>query len=96
LFGILDTLLTGSQGLMEAARARLSADKGATALSPWNTGFMMAGDVEKQLDPYVGYPRFIVGVLFFCSKCDEGWDHFHVHTSITPHLGKQAPLHRRY
>ena len=43
LFGILDTLLEGSQALLESARAQLVADKGESAGDPWNTGFLMAG-----------------------------------------------------
>ena len=48
LFSILDTLLEGSKDLLAAAREKLAADKGAAALEGWNTGFMMAGDVEKR------------------------------------------------
>ena len=52
LFSILDTLLEGTDALLASARERLAAEKGMAALEPWNTGYMMAGDIEKQLDPY--------------------------------------------
>ena len=52
LFSILDTLLEGTDALLASARERLAAEKGTAALEPWNTGYMMAGDIEKQLDPY--------------------------------------------
>eukprot|EP00035_Acanthoeca_spectabilis_P002188 m.85739 g.85739 ORF g.85739 m.85739 type:complete len:321 (+) comp11413_c0_seq2:76-1038(+) len=52
LFDILDTLRKGTDGLVDKARARLADEKGASALEPWNTSFMMAGSIEKELDPY--------------------------------------------
>jgi len=57
LFGILDTLKDGSDALLAKARAALAADKGAGALEPWNTGFLMAGDVEAALDPYFPFEK---------------------------------------
>jgi hypothetical protein len=53
LFGILDTLLKGTDSLLLKARAQLKADKGASSLDPWNTSFMMAGSIEKEMDPCV-------------------------------------------
>ena len=44
---------------MVEARRRLAADKGADALQPWNTGFMMAGDVTKKLDPYFPFEKAV-------------------------------------
>lgn len=41
-----------SRPIMEAARARLAADKGAAALEAFNMGYMLAGDTEKALDPF--------------------------------------------
>ena len=38
LFEILDSLEQGTRPLMVAARQQLEADKGASALDPWNTG----------------------------------------------------------
>lgn len=57
LFDILDTLKNGSDPLLEKARAQLSADKGPSSLEAWNTGFMMAGDVETALDPYFPFEK---------------------------------------
>eukprot|EP01052_Picozoa_sp_SAG31_P029297 SAG31_NODE_2901_length_4931_cov_23.498344_2_plen_325_part_00 len=59
LFSILDTLLEGSNGLLAKARAELAADKGTAALDGWNIGYMMAGDVEKQLDPYFPFEHAV-------------------------------------
>ena len=42
LFEILDSLEQGTRPLMVAARQQLEADKGASALDPWNTGFLTA------------------------------------------------------
>ena len=44
---------------MVAARQQLEAEKGASALEPWNTGFLMAGDVTKRLDPYFPFERSV-------------------------------------
>ena len=57
LFEILDTLLEGSASILDAARARLVAEKGAAALEPWNMGFFMSGDVEAALDPYFPFEK---------------------------------------
>ncbi len=43
LFEILDDLESQSRPILEAARARLAAEKGASALEPWNTGYKLAG-----------------------------------------------------
>ncbi|KAJ1448448.1 hypothetical protein M885DRAFT_539172 [Pelagophyceae sp. CCMP2097] len=59
LFEILDGLRAGSAALCAAARARLAADKGAAALEPWNTSFVMAGDVEKRLDAYFPFEKSV-------------------------------------
>ena len=59
LFEILDTLEAGTRPLMLEARKRLEADKGASALKPWNTGFAMAGDVTKKLDPYFPFEKSV-------------------------------------
>jgi hypothetical protein len=59
LFSILDTLLEGSESLLASARKQLSSDKGAAALQGWNVGYMMAGDVEKQLDPYFPFEHSV-------------------------------------
>ena len=59
LFAILDTLEAGTRPLMLEARRKLEADKGASALEPWNTGFAMAGDVTKKLDPYFPFEKSV-------------------------------------
>jgi len=59
LFEILDTLERGTRPLMVEARKRLEAEKGAMALEPWNTGFAMAGDVTKKLDPYFPFEKSV-------------------------------------
>jgi Zn-dependent oligopeptidase len=52
LFGILDGLEERTRPLMEAARARVAAEKGAAALEPWNLGYALSGDVTAAQDPY--------------------------------------------
>ena len=59
LFDILDTLEEGTRPLMLEARKRLEAEKGAMALEPYNTGFAMAGDVTKKLDPYFPFEKSV-------------------------------------
>ena len=59
LFEILDTLLEGSKDLLAEARAQLAAEKGPSALEGWNQGFLMAGDVEKQLDPFFPFEQSV-------------------------------------
>jgi hypothetical protein len=52
LFEILDGLEARTRPLMEAARARVAAEKGAAALQPWNLGHALSGDVTRAQDPY--------------------------------------------
>jgi oligoendopeptidase F len=59
LFEILDTLEEGTRGIMEKARKQLAASKGAEALEPWNTGYMMAGDLTKRMDPYFPFEKAV-------------------------------------
>ena len=59
LFEILDTLELGTRPLMVAARDRLAAEKGATALEPWNSAYMMAGSITAKLDPYFPFEKAI-------------------------------------
>jgi hypothetical protein len=59
LFAILDTLKDGSDALLSTARARLATLKGGAALEAWNTGYLMAGDVEAALDPYFPFEKSI-------------------------------------
>ena len=61
LFDILDVLERDTRPLMEAARARLAAEKGGEVdpLQPWNTGFLMAGDVTKKMDPFFPFEKSV-------------------------------------
>ena len=59
LFEILDTLEQGTRPLMVAARERLAKEKGAEALEPWNSGYMMAGTITQKLDPYFPFEKAI-------------------------------------
>lgn len=59
LFEILDTLEVGTRDIMLKARAQLAASKGASALDPWNTGYMMAGDLTKRMDPYFPFEKSV-------------------------------------
>lgn len=59
LFEILDGLEAGTRPLTEKARKELEATYGAKALSPWNTGYMMAGSVIKKMDPYFPFSKSV-------------------------------------
>jgi len=59
LFEILDTLEQGTRKRLSAALEQLSSEKGESALKPWNTGFFMAGDVTKKLDPYFPFEKAV-------------------------------------
>lgn len=49
LFEILDGLEQATKALNEEARTELERRHGKAALQPWNTSFMMAGDVIKKM-----------------------------------------------
>lgn len=49
LFEILDGLEKDTRPLMEEARKELEKRHGMAALDPWNTSFMMSGDVIKKM-----------------------------------------------
>ena len=59
LFEILDTLEAGTRPLLDKARALLSATKGPAALEPYNTGFMMAGDITAKMDPFFPFEKSV-------------------------------------
>jgi len=59
LFEILDTLEVGTRDIMNTAREQLAASKGASALEPWNTGYLMAGDLTKRMDPYFPFEKSV-------------------------------------
>jgi len=59
LFEILDGLEKRTRPLMESARARLAAAKGASALEPWNQPQALSGDSAKQMDPYFPFENAV-------------------------------------
>jgi oligoendopeptidase F len=59
LFKILDTLEEGTRPIMEEARKKFAAEKGADALEPWNLSFQMAGDVTRRMDPYFPFAKSV-------------------------------------
>ena len=59
LFEILDTLEKGTRPIMERARSELKRQKGDGALDPWNTSFMMAGDITRRMDPYFPFSNAV-------------------------------------
>jgi oligoendopeptidase F len=59
LFEMLDELERDTRPLLEYARSRLAEEKGNAALAPWNSGFMMAGEVTVKLDPYFPFERSV-------------------------------------
>jgi oligoendopeptidase F len=60
LFDILDTLEAGTRPIMESARKHFAAEKGGeSALSPWNRGFLMSGDITRRMDPYFPFERSV-------------------------------------
>uniref|UniRef100_A0A0G4GAJ1 Peptidase M3A/M3B catalytic domain-containing protein n=1 Tax=Chromera velia CCMP2878 TaxID=1169474 RepID=A0A0G4GAJ1_9ALVE len=52
LFVMMDDLEQQTRPIMERAAKQLEADKGPEALHPWNTAFMLSGDIEKKMDPF--------------------------------------------
>jgi len=52
LFEVLDKLEARTRELQQAARKKLAAEKSDAVLLPWNTGYMLAGDLTKKQDPY--------------------------------------------
>lgn len=59
LFEILDGLKTGTDELLKEARQKLAAEKGDAALQPWNTSFMMSGDIKTKLDPFFPFEKAV-------------------------------------
>jgi hypothetical protein len=51
-FEMLDGLEKATKPLLDKALERLKAEKGAEATKPWNTGFMLSGELTKLSDPY--------------------------------------------
>jgi len=59
LFDILGDLEEKSRPLMFEARQALAKSLGEEALQPWNTGYLMAGDVEKKMDKYFPFENAV-------------------------------------
>lgn len=59
LFEILDGLEKRTRPLMDQARARLAAEKGAAALEPWNSPQALSGDSAKEMDPYFPFENAV-------------------------------------
>lgn len=59
LFEVLDKLVSSTCELQKKAREKLAEDKGKSALEPWNTGFMLAGDLTKKQDPYFPFEHAV-------------------------------------
>lgn len=57
LFEILDGLEEETRPLMLEARARFVKEKGDAALQPYNMGFALAGDVDREQDPYFPFEK---------------------------------------
>lgn len=55
LFAILDPFEQATREGNVRSLRQLAADKGADALEPWNIRFSTAGDVTRQLDPYLPF-----------------------------------------
>lgn len=55
LFAILDSFERQTRDGMQASLRQLASEKGETALAPWNIRFATAGDVTRQLDPYLPF-----------------------------------------
>lgn len=59
LFEILDTLESGTRPIMESARKNFASEKGESALTPWNQGFFMSGDITRRMDPYFPFEKSV-------------------------------------
>eukprot|EP00930_Biecheleria_cincta_P055071 TRINITY_DN41440_c0_g1_i1.p1 TRINITY_DN41440_c0_g1~~TRINITY_DN41440_c0_g1_i1.p1 ORF type:complete len:635 (-),score=127.93 TRINITY_DN41440_c0_g1_i1:9-1892(-) len=59
LFEVLDKLVSSTCDLQRKARGRLAEEKGKDALEPWNTDFMLAGDLTKKQDPYFPFEHAV-------------------------------------
>eukprot|EP00928_Gymnodinium_smaydae_P043115 TRINITY_DN28960_c0_g1_i1.p1 TRINITY_DN28960_c0_g1~~TRINITY_DN28960_c0_g1_i1.p1 ORF type:complete len:655 (+),score=164.82 TRINITY_DN28960_c0_g1_i1:46-1965(+) len=59
LFEVLDQLLERTRALQQRARDQLAAEKGKAALEPWNTGYMLAGDLTKKQDAFFPFENAV-------------------------------------
>ena len=51
-FEMLDGLETATRPILDAALAKLKADKGEDALKPWNISYALSGELSREMDPY--------------------------------------------
>jgi Zn-dependent oligopeptidase len=59
LFEIVDGLEKGSRPIQDKARKELAERYGEKALEPWNTSYMMAGSIVKEMDPYFPFAKSV-------------------------------------
>lgn len=59
LFAVLDDLELRMRELQQKARQKLAKEKGESVLEPWNTGYMLAGDLTKKQDPYFPFEHAV-------------------------------------
>lgn len=59
LFEKLAPLEAATRPLMAAARQALAKEKGQAALQPWNIGFSLSGDIEREMDPYFPFEEAV-------------------------------------
>jgi len=52
VFALLDELEARTRDAARAALTRLEGEHGADAVTPWNIGYLISGDVTRELDPY--------------------------------------------
>lgn len=55
LFGVLDRFEQETRDSNQRSLRRLEQEKGEAALEPWNIRFQTAGDVTRQMDPYLPF-----------------------------------------
>ena len=51
-FEMLDGLESATRPILDAALAKLKADKGEDALKPWNISYALSGELSREMDPY--------------------------------------------
>jgi hypothetical protein len=74
LFTILDGLEVATRPLMEQARQELERRHGKAALDPWNTAFLMSGDVIKKMVRNKKERSRLHVMLFCCGTKDDAND----------------------
>ncbi|MCA8924145.1 MAG: peptidase M3 [Planctomycetes bacterium] len=59
VFALLDELEARTRDAARAALARLEQEHGADAVTPWNVGYLISGDVTRELDPYFPFEESV-------------------------------------